>query len=561
MLRITLRLTLIALVALAPVGSLSADRLVTHDNRILVVKKARKLDGGGYQLVFEAGEITCPASAVKSVEIEGDMSDYIPQNADEEKKLAQGFVKYRGKWLSKIAYETELKREAEALRKRTEVAAEHARWANAYEEETKHFLVKTNTSPELLEYYCTLLETFYSLMDQRVGINPTPTLSRTKMKVHIFKSRKEFNELTGMGGGVIGFFDRLDNQLCLFHDYQDPGISSWVALHEGTHLLTYLIEPQSWPQIWINEGVADFFGSADISIDPKKGKISIQPGRLQVERILTVQQAIKDGKYVTLERLFRTERSGFTAFEYAHAWSLVYFLNNSSEKYKKGFNKFFNILYTLPKGQIEYTFEPFPSQQGNAKIAPPEEVRRVLLECLGVKDVAKLEQEWLEFIKNIEIDGPEARFRRGYFAVRMFNRDEFDTAKADLDAAIAGGFEDARAYWARGTLRRWKGGGRKSAQEDFRKAVELDALNASYRYDLAQTLCEFGFSVTITSEDVDVDMDWGDIKLRGSDDELEAAKRELGLAAELDPENDFYRDALRKFLEAYERKDAGDGGQ
>src|SRR5262245_14611196 len=86
----------------------TADRLITNDGRILEVKKARKLENGDYQLVFESGELACPAKFVASVEIEGDMSDYVPANEDEKKKLADGFVRYRGKWLTKSAYTAEL---------------------------------------------------------------------------------------------------------------------------------------------------------------------------------------------------------------------------------------------------------------------------------------------------------------------------------------------------------------------------------------------------------------------------------------------------------------------
>src|SRR6185295_16411512 len=122
-------------------------------------------------------------------------------------------------------------------------------------------------------------------------------------KVSIYKSRPEFRELTKVDPGVAGFFDFVNGELHFYHDYQDPSISQWVALHEGTHLLTFLIEPQARPWIWANEGVADYFGAATITRD-KKGKLTIDPGQLLIERVLTVQQAITDGTYVPLEKLF-----------------------------------------------------------------------------------------------------------------------------------------------------------------------------------------------------------------------------------------------------------------
>ena len=113
-----------------------------------------------------------------------------------------------------------------------------------------------------------------------------------------------------LSGGVAGYFSPSDKSLNFYHDYAEPEISNWVCLHECTHLLTFLIDPQYVSQIWVNEGVADYFGSADITLDPKKGKISIAPGRLQTDRVLTVQQAIIDGNDVKLEKLFTVTHLG-----------------------------------------------------------------------------------------------------------------------------------------------------------------------------------------------------------------------------------------------------------
>jgi len=128
----------------------ASDRLVTSDARVLVVEKARQLPDGSYVLDFEHGQVSCPARFVASVEIEGDMSDYVPKNEDEREKLARGYVRYEGKWMSKPAYGAQLKREAEDRRARTKELAAHCDFGNAWEKETDHFLVRTNTSPELL---------------------------------------------------------------------------------------------------------------------------------------------------------------------------------------------------------------------------------------------------------------------------------------------------------------------------------------------------------------------------------------------------------------------------
>ena len=536
-------LTLCALAA--PV---TADRLITNDGRILEVKKARPLPDGNYQLVFESGEVTCPKEFVASVEVEGDMSDYVPASADEKKKLADGYVRYRGKWLAKAAYLAELEKQTALSKARTAEISAHAKFHDGWEKETQHFRFKTNTSPELLDYYAELLEAYYDLMDQRVGIKPSPTLRRTKMQVNIYKSHAEFLQLTKNEPEVLGDFSFADEELRFFHDYQDPSESEWVALHEGTHLLTYLIEPQAWPQIWVNEGVADYFGSARISRDKKK-KLVIEPGQVQIDRVLTVQQALQDEEHVPLSELFFVGEEEFTGFEYSHAWSFVYFLNNS--KYEPGFRKFFKDFYGIAKS-VEFVLEEdFPNQQGAAKIVPPAEVQRLLLDKLGVKDLAKLEKEWLAFVAAIPLDAPRARFERGLATLYEADEDEaLAKGLEDVEAGIQGGVADPRAYWARGMLHVLVSGDVEKATLDFQKAVELAPLDAGYRANLAQLLA--GLSLHTSGFSVGSDED--DEKLSATDEALGEAEQHFGLACELEPENEVLREARERFLDLLQQK-------
>jgi len=525
----------------------SADRLLTEDGRVLEVKKARKLEDGNYLLVFESGEVLCPAKYVASVEIEGDMSDYVPQNDDEKKKLADGYVRYRGKWMTGSAYEAELSKTAAATKARTAELAAHKSFYNGWKKETKHFDITSNTSPEILDYYAELLETYYDLMDARVGINPSPALKRQKMIVCVYKSREDFQEITDSPPGVLGFFNFVDGELHFYHDYQDPSRSEWVALHEGTHLLTFLIEPQARPWIWINEGVADYFGSSTVQRN-KKGKLEITPGQLSLERVLDVQEAMAENEHIPLEKLFLIHKDSFHGFEYAHAWSFVYFLNSKPE-YEKGFKKFFKDFYTVAKG-VPYDKEPVGNKFGFWKVVPPTEIRKLLLDRLGVKDVAQLEQEWKDFIQGIPIDAPEARFRRGLEAIYRFDSsDKMKRAKEDLDAAIDGGVDDARAYWGRAMLTLFTTGKQEKCVDDLRKAVELAPLNSGYRANLAQALA----GITIQSGGLSVSYDEED-KLRASDEALGEAEMHFGLACELDPENDDLREWRDKFFALLEKK-------
>ena len=543
-----------------------ADRLVTTDGRVIEVKKARA-EGEGYRLTFVNGEILLKdKSALKAVEVEGDMSDYVPKDETERANLAKGFVKYRDAWMSKQAYENKLAEEHAASKKRAEEMAAHAEFDSGWTKETAHFAIRTNTSAQLLDYYANLLETYYGLMDNRFGINPSPSLRRTKMQVNIYKNRKEFHALNsaGLGGGVAGYFSPSDKSLNFYHDYAEPEISNWVCLHECTHLLTFLIDPQYVPQIWVNEGVADFFGSAEIVVDPKKNKLSITPGRLQTDRVLTVQQAIIDGNDVKLEKLFTVTKDEFDAFEYSHAWSFVYFLNQSP-KYKKGFDRFFKDLYTLAKGLKFEIVNYADFGGGTGKRVAPEEIRRFLLQCLGAKDSAQLEQEWKEYIAKIPIEGPATRFKRAYRMVvqyAMFSdakdpkereeqtRKNMLQAREDLDAAIAAGIKDPRAYYARYRLGIFlrppqQGGDRLEAmRSDLAQAIEMDPLNAGYRFAMGNLLAG-----SLSIDEGDDDQESLIAEESGPKGEIspEAASF-LGLAVELAPENESYRTRHERYV-------------
>ncbi len=522
-----------ALLALAPAAQ--ADRIVTIDGRQIVATKARK-EGDGYRLTFPDGVILLKdSSMIKAVEVEGDMSEYEPKGDKEREFLEKGFVLYRGKWMSKRAYQDELNRESEASKERAAEAALYSEWGTALEGESKYFLIRTNTSPELLEYYGNLLDTYYKMMNKAIGIKPTPTMRGVKLQVNIYKSREEFTKLTGMSPGVAGFFMPMgpNSHLNFYHDYAEPSSSEWVGLHECTHLLTYLIDQQFKPQIWINEAMADFYGSATI-IHGKRGKLEIEPGKLQTDRVLTVQQAIKDDEAIGLQELFKLEKSGFQAFQYAHAWSFVYFLNNGNDgKYKKGFSKFFKELYTL-KG-VESDNVPGWGTGGMNKVVKPEDIRDFLLKKIKVQDVKALEAEWLDFIAKVAIDAPEARLKRG---LRSTMKGDYDAAVKDLTAAIDAGVMDPRAFAARA---RANANGRNASKSiaDIEAAIELDPLNAEYRYDFSHYL--LGATVSrffrVSSKDQFDD-----------NEALDQARAQAGLAVSLDPENRFFIE-WKKLLE------------
>jgi hypothetical protein len=522
----------LALTTAAPASR--ADRLVTSDGRVLEVESARLLEDGTYRLVFASGEIVCPAEYVVSIEIEGDMSDYVPKNDDERKKLEKGFVRYRDRWMSKAAYEVALKRDTDAKNERTADLAAHAAFDAGWEIKTKHFRLQSNTSPELLEHYGELLEAFYAQVDDDIGLKASKKTGR--LSVNIYKSSEDFHSHNPeIGPGVAGFF--VSGSLNFFHDYLDPKRSEWVALHECMHLLTYLINPSYRPQIWLNEGVADYYGSARVERASRK-RIEIEPGQLQLDRVLTVQQAIRENKDLALSELFVVSDDDFNAFEYAHAWSFVYFLHQE-DKYRKSFRRAFRNLYALKAQGIEHSNNWYS----------PADTREYLLRMLKAKEIQKLDQEWKDFIAAIEIDTPRARYLRGMRTLQEQREDDFELAQDDLNAAIEAGVDHPRAFAARGALTILRQGDFEGAEKDFRRAVELAPLVGEFRSYLGQVLAGY-FAPGGLKANGDSD-DW--VPPVGGD-RLREAGKQLGLAVELDRDNDILWESYEFFHEACERR-------
>jgi tetratricopeptide (TPR) repeat protein len=220
----------------------------------------------------------------------------------------------------------------------------------------------------------------------------------------------------------------------------------------------------------------------------------------------------------------------------------VYFLNNfDNGKYQKAFNKFFKGLYTLEKG-LAVESVPGGGITGAGKAVSPENIRKYLFAKLGLKDKDQdqLEKDWRTYIENIPILGPEARLKRGLYAMR---RGEFEDALADLNSAIEGGTADPRAYWARGKCAMFVKGP-KAGVDDVRKAVEMEPLNQLFHFDLS---CALAGRLTMSNR-----FGGGGISIstNGDDDhkiDNPDAKKEAGLAMELDPENDGYREWFERF--------------
>jgi tetratricopeptide (TPR) repeat protein len=424
---------------------------------------------------------------VKEVLIEGDMSSYVPKTEKEKENLAKGLVLYKGSWIKKDDYAKLLEKENERRRKEMETEAAHLQFADGWVIETPHFRFQGNCPKDILQDCAELLEEYYSVMNGKIGMKASPSVARKKMQVNVYRDEEDYFKSGASPGGSAGWFSQLDESLNFYYDYEDPSFTRHVMLHEGTHLLTYLANPKFGPPAWINEGMAEYFGSSKIT--GERGKRKMEPGQILDNRLQLLQEMEKSN-YVPIDKWLaysttygEVSRNGGIPYQhYAYWWGLCHFLAETP-KYEKKFLGYFRDLYALNgfDKDVGYTWVGGISVGFSVS---PEEYTRKLLERLGVKDVKKLDEEFRAWIKEQKPVG-----KRGYFIVGrdlLFEK-KLDEALMNLDRAIAEGHNTSECYGYRARV--WEGKkNEEKANADWRKAIELNPVEPSYRLSLASNL-------------------------------------------------------------------------
>lgn len=125
---------------------------------------------------------------------------------------------------------------------------------------------------------------------------------------------------------VAGFYTSLNNEAVVMQQRFDPQTRS-IARHEATHVINAGLFGHS--PIWFNEGIAEYFGSADYA-ELKSGSISVSGPHLNyLSSLLTRNQLPSLHHYLSLSG--SEWRSQDPRTMYAMAWSIIYLLQNHHE--------------------------------------------------------------------------------------------------------------------------------------------------------------------------------------------------------------------------------------
>ena len=184
--------------------------------------------------------------------------------------------------------------------------------------------------------------------------------SKERFHIRVYKEKEDFHKLVGFEKSV-GAFLRNKYLLCSYLGENSKERLFRVLRHEGFHQFMYThISRQSPP--WIDEGLAEYF---EHSMD-EWGNFSLET--LPEHHIKVLRRAIKKNTLVPLIELLRMNRADWNHrlsnqvlanIQYAHAWSVVYFLlHGDDSKNRYFFNRYLKAMKKKKLSQqgIEYTF-------------------------------------------------------------------------------------------------------------------------------------------------------------------------------------------------------------
>ncbi|HEX5009932.1 MAG TPA: DUF1570 domain-containing protein [Planctomycetota bacterium] len=319
------------------------------------------------------------------------LAGYVPKDKLEEEQLRQGNVLFEGSWMSRTRREDILRKRADADRAAIAELQRRQDWKNAVVEETRHFIVTSNCTDAVRREYEERLEAYYKAFTDDWGITLSPGDVRGKLKFMLYRDYDDFLRETRQVPGVGGFFSFATGELQLYDDMQVPEQSRDTLFHEGNHLLTYLIDTHFRYPTWLNEGLAEYYGTAEIDA---RGRF--HAGDLQYGRIVSLRTDRANGTFLHLRPdvlLVGQEDYGYR--QYAYGWSFVHFLMQSP-RYAKPFRSFF---VSLPKNQDVQCKQDLHLSAIKTAVRVPEltSVAAALEKRLG-KSVEALEQEWLAWI-------------------------------------------------------------------------------------------------------------------------------------------------------------------
>ncbi len=495
----------------------SADMLSLKDGRFISDREIDRIEGG-YTVHYVNGKLFVPDKMVADFFESGDDGAFVPKSDEEKAKVEKGLLPWRGGWIKKSRRDKLMKRELVAQSERLKQQKERRKWRNREIVKTKLFNFEHTLPDDLFAEFRSLFETYYKVFAKEWKIRPSKDFG--KVTINIYHDEEYYQQVSGAPSGVVGYYVPAQRDLHFFYDRDRHDFTVDVMFHEGNHMLTHMINERMWYPSWLGEGMAEYYGASDWDARTKTMTIGgIQSARLCVlwNQVEEREKKGKDRAWYGLEELIKNQRIG--AIGYSWAWSFCHFLL-SSEKYQKGFKKFFKAIGTDRKAR-KVAYGPFIT-------VPPDEQIRLLLKHLKVKELHTLEKEWHQYIrKELALDLVELDWAGAGWIMSLYG--ERKKAAEFFEKAVSEGEQSGYVYYSYAKLL-FDQNERDRASTFVQKAIEADPFHA--RAWLLKGLCH----------------------IRQGKDKRKEGMRMIDLAMELDPD-----DSHIWLAKAFEEDEVKDG--
>ncbi|MDQ7780297.1 MAG: hypothetical protein RDV41_11425, partial [Planctomycetota bacterium] len=216
--------------------------------------------------------------------------------------LAQGFKKFEGKWWARDEAELIAKgfrRYKEKWYSKDELAKLRQTWDEAWDWDTEHWKIKSNSTEELCKELGLLLEQVYTFFGEFHDSSPRTDL---KMNMYVFKNFEDYREFCQKNGYeqylVAGGFASPGQNFCCGYIRGGMTVQNClsVVLHEAAHLFHDRAFRVPTPS-WYAEGLATYFEGGRWYGD----KYAHDP--ISLSRLFYLKQAFEKDKYKSLSEI------------------------------------------------------------------------------------------------------------------------------------------------------------------------------------------------------------------------------------------------------------------
>ena len=216
---------------------------------------------------------------------------------------------------------------------------------------SRFYAIRSDLDRTVTARYAALLDTMYGEYTSR--LDHLRRRQADVLAVYMFARQQDYLNtlrsrfgIDGTGSGGMFFVSPNGAGLAFFTEHVPEEQVRHTIQHEGFHQVAWSFFANDLP-IWVNEGMAEFFGMAEV-LD---GDVVI--GEVDATALDSIQRAIQEGRHLPLATMLTMSheawganvRGGDARLQYDQAWSMIQFLEyGEGGTYQRNFNLYLQHL-------------------------------------------------------------------------------------------------------------------------------------------------------------------------------------------------------------------------